>query len=153
MNCHASFASASVRIDLFGIDIPVRVSSSVTYTFVYTDSEPWRYYGEKSVEAGSPRVIVYEYDGLPMQPVAPPSLDYPLPVDASPTAASPGYMADSDPDEDPKEDPKDDHADFPADGGDVDDEPSDDDDDDDDYRDDEDGEPFEDEGDDEDEEH
>ncbi|GKC59961.1 hypothetical protein Tco_1087559, partial [Tanacetum coccineum] len=48
--------------------------------------------------------------------------DQPLPADASPTALSPGYVADSDPDEDPEEDP--------ADGGDDDDEPSDDDDDD-----------------------
>nr|GEW05465.1 hypothetical protein [Tanacetum cinerariifolium] len=172
------------------------VSSAVTYTSVYTNSKPWRYYGEESAEAGYPGVIVYGYDGLPMQPVAPPSPDYvpgpdhppspyyvagpehppspveipyvpepeyleylapsddevpledqPLPADASPTAVSPGYMADSDSDEDPEEDPEDD----PADGGDGDDEPSDDDDDDD--TDDEDKEPFEDEEDDEEEDH
>nr|GEV81822.1 putative reverse transcriptase domain-containing protein [Tanacetum cinerariifolium] len=166
-------------------------SFAVTYTSVYTDSEPWRYYGEESAEAGSLGVIVYGYNGLPMQLVAPPSPDYvpgpehppspdyvpgpehppshvevpyvpemeypeylvpsdveapledqPLPVDASPTAASPGSVAYSDPDKDPEEDPKDDHADYPADGGDGDDEPSDDDDDD---TDDEDEEPFEDE--------
>nr|GEV53315.1 putative reverse transcriptase domain-containing protein [Tanacetum cinerariifolium] len=82
-------------------------------------------------------------------PVAPPSPDYvpgpehppspnyaliedqPLPADASFIAASPDYVADSDPEEDPKEDPKDDQADYPADGEDGDDEPSDDDDDDD----------------------
>ncbi|GJV42871.1 hypothetical protein Tco_1427407 [Tanacetum coccineum] len=52
--------------------------------------------------------------------------DQPLPVDASPTALSPGYVADSDPEEDPEED----HAAYPADGGDGDDEPSDNDDDD-----------------------
>ncbi|GKG67063.1 hypothetical protein Tco_0721484, partial [Tanacetum coccineum] len=50
------------------------------------------------------------------------------PVDASPTALLPGYVAESDPEEDLKED----HADYPADGWDGDDEPSDDDDDDDD---------------------
>nr|GEW30717.1 hypothetical protein [Tanacetum cinerariifolium] len=120
-------------------------SSAVTYTSVYTDSEPWRYYREDSVETGPSRVIVYGYDGLPIQPVAPPSPDYvpgpehppspieipyvpepeypkylapsddeatledqPLPADASPTAASPGYMTDSDPEEDPKEDPEED---------------------------------------------
>nr|GEU57902.1 hypothetical protein [Tanacetum cinerariifolium] len=153
-------------------------SSIVTYTSVYTDSEPCRYYEEKLAETGSPGVIVYGYDGLFMQPVAPSSPDYvprpehppspnympgpkhppspvevpyvpeleypeylapsddeapledqPLPADASPIAASPGYVADSDPDEDPKEDPEDDHADCPADGGNGDDEPSDDDDD------------------------
>nr|GEY60803.1 hypothetical protein [Tanacetum cinerariifolium] len=53
--------------------------------------------------------------------------------------------------EDPEEDPKEDHTDYPADGGDIDDEPSDDDDDDDDTND-EDEEPTEDEDDDEEEE-
>nr|GEX43155.1 hypothetical protein [Tanacetum cinerariifolium] len=162
----------------------------VTYTSVYTDSEPWRYYREESAKAGSPGVIVYRYDGLLMQPVAPPSPDYmlgpehlpspdyvpglehppslveipyipkpeypeylapsddeafledqPLPVDASPTTASPGSVADSN----PMKDLKDDHADYLADEGDGDDEPSDDDDDDDYDTDDEDEEPFEDE--------
>ncbi|GKA93841.1 hypothetical protein Tco_0815827, partial [Tanacetum coccineum] len=74
-----------------------------------------------------------------------------LPVDASPTALSLGYVADSDPEEDPKEDPEEDRADYPADRGDGDDEPSDDDDDEDDT-DDEDEEPFEEEDDDEEEE-
>nr|GEW94263.1 putative reverse transcriptase domain-containing protein [Tanacetum cinerariifolium] len=151
-------------------------SSAVTYTSVYTDSEPWRYYGEDLAETGPPRVIVYGYDGLPIQPVALPSPDYvpgpehppspdyvpgpehppspaevpyvpepeypeylapsddeapledqSLPTDSSPIAASPGYVADSD----PKEDPEDDQADYPADGGDGDNKPSNDDDDDD----------------------
>nr|GEY53812.1 hypothetical protein [Tanacetum cinerariifolium] len=156
-------------------------SSAVTYTSVYTDSEPWRYYGEDSAEARPLRVIIYGYDGLPIQPGAPPSPDYvlgpehppspdyvpdlehppspveipyvpepeypeylapsndeapledqPLPADASPIAASPDYVADSNPEEDPEEDPEDDQADYPADGGgDGDDEPFDDDDDDD----------------------
>ncbi|GKD76120.1 hypothetical protein Tco_1334402, partial [Tanacetum coccineum] len=172
-------------------------SSTVTYTSVYTDSEPWRFYGgfnEEPTDVGSPGVIVYRYDGLPMHPVAPPSPNYvprpehppssdyvpgpehppspvyvhepeypkylvpsrdeapiedqPLPADASPTALSPGYMADSDPEEDPEED----HADYLADGGDGDDEPSNGDDDDDDA-DDEDGEAFEDEDEDVEEEH
>nr|GEZ02445.1 putative reverse transcriptase domain-containing protein [Tanacetum cinerariifolium] len=79
--------------------------------------------------------------------------DQPLPVDASPTATSPGYVADSDPNKDPEEDPEDDHADYPADGGDSDDDPSEDDDDDDDDMDDEDEKPFEDEDNDEEEEH
>nr|GEU88004.1 putative reverse transcriptase domain-containing protein [Tanacetum cinerariifolium] len=147
-------------------------SFTVTYMSVYTDSEPWRYYGEELTEKGSPGVIVYGYYGLLMHPVAPPSLDYvpgpehppspdyvpgpehplspveiphvleleypeylapsddeapledqPLPVDASPTAASSGY---------------------PAYGWDGDDEPFDDDDDDDDDTDDEDEYPIED---------
>ncbi|GJS69153.1 hypothetical protein Tco_0701994 [Tanacetum coccineum] len=165
-------------------------SSTVTYTSVYTDSEPGRVFwgaDEELSDGGSLLVIIYGYDGLLMQPVAPPSLDYvpgpkhlpslievpyvpepeypeylvpsdaevpledqPLPVDASPTALSPGYVADSDPDEDLEEDPEEDHANYPDDGEDGDDEPSDDDDDDD--TDDEDGEHFEDEDDDEEEE-
>nr|GEW28921.1 hypothetical protein [Tanacetum cinerariifolium] len=54
-------------------------SSAVTYTYVYTDSEQgivvWGADEELS-DGGSPRVIVYGYDGLPMLPIAPPSPDY-----------------------------------------------------------------------------
>ncbi|GJR71031.1 hypothetical protein Tco_0017096 [Tanacetum coccineum] len=41
--------------------------------------------------------------------------DQPLSADASPTALSPGYIADSNPEED-KEDPEEDPADHPANG-------------------------------------
>nr|GEX44542.1 hypothetical protein [Tanacetum cinerariifolium] len=54
-------------------------SSAVTYTSVYTNSEPERVFwgaDEELSEGGSPRVIVYRYNGLPMLPVAPPSPDY-----------------------------------------------------------------------------
>ncbi|GKE21391.1 hypothetical protein Tco_1432903, partial [Tanacetum coccineum] len=115
-------------------------ASTVTYTSVYTDSEPRRVFWGADEELS---------DGGPEHP---PSLDYedqPLPADASHVALSPGYVADSDSEEDPEEDPEEDHADYPADGGDGDDEPSDNDDD----TDDEDEEPFEDEDDDEGEEH
>nr|GEZ12605.1 hypothetical protein [Tanacetum cinerariifolium] len=122
---------------------------------------------EELSDRGSPRVIMYGYDGLPMQPVPyvpmhehleylvpskdeAPIEDEPLPADASPTALSPGYVVDSDLDEDPEEDPKEDRALYPSDEGDGDDEPFDDDDDDD--TDDEDEDPFEDEDDDEEEE-
>ncbi|GKA68913.1 hypothetical protein Tco_0768830, partial [Tanacetum coccineum] len=57
--------------------------------------------------------------------------DQPLPMDASPTDLSPGYIADFNPEED-KEDPEEDPADHPIDGGDNDDNESSDDDDDDD---------------------
>ncbi|GKD99523.1 hypothetical protein Tco_1387507, partial [Tanacetum coccineum] len=132
---------------------------------------------EELSDGGSPRVIVYRYDRLPIQLVASPSPDYvsgpehppspdymlgsehppslvkvpyvpeleypeylvpsnaeapledqPLPANSSPTALSPGYVADSNPKEDLKEDSEEDHADYPADGGDGNDEPSDDDD-------------------------
>nr|GFC53849.1 hypothetical protein [Tanacetum cinerariifolium] len=135
-----------------------KASSAVTYTFVYTDSEPERVFwgaDEELSDRGSSRVIMYGYDGLPMMPVAPPSPDYipgseepqtppapqdedehkliqphdhdlvpepicpeyipledehilsaeeqPLPAIVSPTAESPGYVAESDPEEDPEE--------------------------------------------------
>ncbi|GJT01862.1 hypothetical protein Tco_0823031 [Tanacetum coccineum] len=55
-------------------------TSAVTYTSVYTDSEPGRaFWGaddEEISKGGIPRVIVLGYDGLLMQPVAPPSSDY-----------------------------------------------------------------------------
>ncbi|GKB04560.1 hypothetical protein Tco_0832703 [Tanacetum coccineum] len=55
-------------------------SSAVTYTSVYTDSKPSRVFwgadDEEITDGGIPRVIVYGYDGLLMQPVAPPSPDY-----------------------------------------------------------------------------
>nr|GEX88669.1 hypothetical protein [Tanacetum cinerariifolium] len=54
-------------------------SFAVTYTSVYIDSEPGRvFWGaeEELSDEGSPRVIMYEYDRLPMLPVAPPSPDY-----------------------------------------------------------------------------
>ncbi|GJS25407.1 hypothetical protein Tco_0454039, partial [Tanacetum coccineum] len=119
-------------------------SSKVTYTSVYTNSEPGRVFwgaDEELSDEGSPRVIIYRYNGLPTQPVAPPSPNYvpgpehpPSPDyvpgpehPPSPVEVTPSYVADSDPEEDPKEDLEEDHADYPADGGDDDDEPSDDD--------------------------
>nr|GEX14802.1 hypothetical protein [Tanacetum cinerariifolium] len=54
-------------------------SSAVTYTSVYTNSELRRVFwgaDEELSDGGSPRVIVYGYDGLPMLLVALPSPDY-----------------------------------------------------------------------------
>ncbi|GKE47409.1 hypothetical protein Tco_1478667 [Tanacetum coccineum] len=54
-------------------------SSAVTYTSVYSDSEPGRVFwgaDEEISNEGSPRVIVLGYDGLPIQLVAPPSPYY-----------------------------------------------------------------------------
>ncbi|GJT33195.1 hypothetical protein Tco_0923614 [Tanacetum coccineum] len=131
---------------------------------------------EEVSEGGIPRVIVLGYDGLPLQPVAPPSPDFipgpedpqtppvpqdederepmfiqahdpdyvpepiypeyipleddhefpaeeqPLPPIDSPTAESPGYVTESDPEEDPEEyeddEPEDGLVDYPMDGGD-----------------------------------
>ncbi|GJR79913.1 hypothetical protein Tco_0150698, partial [Tanacetum coccineum] len=149
-------------------------SSTVTYTSVYTDSEPERVLwgaDEELSDGGHEHPPSPDYVPGPKHPPLPvevpyipepeypeylvpsdaevPLEDQPLHADASPTALSPGYVVDSDPDEDPEEDPEEDYADYPADGGDGDDEPSDDDDDD---TDDEDKEPFKDEDDDEEEE-
>nr|GEX96334.1 hypothetical protein [Tanacetum cinerariifolium] len=54
-------------------------SSAVTYTSVYTIFESERVFwgaDEELSEGGSPQVIVYGYNGLPMLSVAPPSPDY-----------------------------------------------------------------------------
>ncbi|GKA35199.1 hypothetical protein Tco_0721690 [Tanacetum coccineum] len=122
-------------------------SSAVTYTSVYTDSEPgrafWGANDEEVSEGGIPWVIVYGYDGLPIQPahdpdyvpepVYPvyipleddhvfPSEEQPLPPVDSPTAESLGYITESDPEEDPEEyeddETEDGPVDYPMDGGD-----------------------------------
>ncbi|GKE27730.1 hypothetical protein Tco_1443114 [Tanacetum coccineum] len=108
------------------------VTSAVTYTSVYTDSEPGRaFWGaddEEISKGGILRVIILGYDGLPMQPVALedehefPAEEQPLPPVDSPTAESPGYVTESDPEEDPEEyeddETEDGPVDYPMDGGD-----------------------------------
>nr|GEU40870.1 hypothetical protein [Tanacetum cinerariifolium] len=121
-------------------------SSAVTYTSVYTDSEPGRVFwgaDEELSDAGSLQVIVYGYDGLLMLPPHDPDFvpepiypeyilledehillaeEQPLPPVVSPTAESPGYIVESDPEEDPKEYEEDETedvpVDYPMDGGD-----------------------------------
>nr|GFC34576.1 hypothetical protein [Tanacetum cinerariifolium] len=66
-----------------------------------------------------PKYLVPSGDEAPVE-------DQPLPADASPTALSPGYVADSDPNEDQEKDLEEDHTDYPDDGEDGDDDPSDD---------------------------
>ncbi|GJZ93462.1 hypothetical protein Tco_0665527, partial [Tanacetum coccineum] len=120
-------------------------SSAVTYTFVYTDIKLGRVFwgtDEELSEGGSPRVIVYGYDGLPMHPPHDPDYvlepmypeyipledehvflaeEQPLPPIVSPTAESPGYVVESDPKEDPEEyednETEDSPVDYPMDGG------------------------------------
>ncbi|GJU47788.1 ribonuclease H-like domain-containing protein [Tanacetum coccineum] len=129
--------------------------STITYTSISSD------YEEPS-DVGSPGVVVYGYDRLPMHP---PSPDYvpgpehppspvhvpyvpehvypefmppeddvisaeeqPLPATVSPTADSPGYITESDPEEDPEEeddeDPEEDPSDYPTNRDDEEDEES-----------------------------
>nr|GFA36061.1 hypothetical protein [Tanacetum cinerariifolium] len=116
-------------------------SSAVTYTSVYTDSEPGRVFwgtDEELSDGGSPRVIVHGYDGLPMMPPHDPDFvpepiypeyipledEHILPAEEQPLplAESPGYVDESDPEEDPEEYEEDETEDgpvgYPMDGGD-----------------------------------
>ncbi|GJV64566.1 hypothetical protein Tco_1475394 [Tanacetum coccineum] len=67
-----------------------------------------------------PELVYLEF--MPPEDEVLPAEEQPLPVAASPTADSPGYVPESDPKEDPEEDdeedPKEDPFDYPADGGD-----------------------------------
>ncbi|GKA28459.1 hypothetical protein Tco_0714627 [Tanacetum coccineum] len=74
------------------LNIMSSASSAATYTSVYTDFEPGRVFwgaDEEISDGGVPRVIVYGYDGLPMQPVDPPSPDY---VPGPEHPSSPDYV-------------------------------------------------------------
>ncbi|GJW42442.1 hypothetical protein Tco_0071241 [Tanacetum coccineum] len=112
--------------------------SGVTYTEISSTFE-------ELSDIGSPRVVPSpDYIPGPEEPQSPPLLDYvpepiypeympqedevfpaeeqPLPAAASPTAQSPDYVSESDPEADPEEDddedPEEDPVDYPADGGD-----------------------------------
>ncbi|GJR31455.1 putative reverse transcriptase domain-containing protein [Tanacetum coccineum] len=119
-------------------------TSAVTYTFVYTDSDPdrafWGANDEEISEGGIPRtppVPQEEDEREPMfvqahdpnyvpEPIYPeyipledehgfPAEEQPLPPVDSPTAESPGYVTKSDPEEDPKEYEDDETEDGPVD--------------------------------------
>ncbi|GJR10524.1 hypothetical protein Tco_0793176 [Tanacetum coccineum] len=84
-------------------------------------------------DIGSPGVVGPEHEGLPWMLDDPyvqedevfPAEEQPLPAAASPTAQSPNYVLESDPEaypkEDDDEDPEEDLVDYPVDGGDDDD--------------------------------
>ncbi|GJZ67747.1 hypothetical protein Tco_0630987 [Tanacetum coccineum] len=117
-------------------------TSAVTYTSVYTDSEPDRAFlgadDDEVSEGGILWVIVLGYDGLPIRPVASPSPDYipgpenlqipPVPQDKdeheflAEEQPLPRYVTESDPEEDPEEyeddETEDGPVDYPMDGGD-----------------------------------
>nr|GEV78765.1 putative reverse transcriptase domain-containing protein [Tanacetum cinerariifolium] len=73
-------------------------SSAVTYTSIYTDSEPGRPHDPDYV----PEPIYPEYIPLEDEYVLPVE-EQPLPPVDSPTAESPGYVAELDPEKDPNE--------------------------------------------------
>ncbi|GJW87979.1 hypothetical protein Tco_0163319 [Tanacetum coccineum] len=99
-------------------------SSAVTYTSVYTDSEPGR-----PISTHHHRHMILDYVPEPIYPEYIPLEDehefpaeeQPLPPVVSPTAESLGYVVESDPEEDPEkyEDDKTDDGpvDYPIDGG------------------------------------
>ncbi|GJU18826.1 putative reverse transcriptase domain-containing protein [Tanacetum coccineum] len=116
MELQVEFKSHIVNVEeQFSEEIMSSASSAVTYTSVYTDSAPGRVFwgaDEEVSDGGTPRVIVYGYDGLPMQPVAPPSPDYvpgpehppsPIEIPFVPEPEYPEYLVPSE-DEAPMED-------------------------------------------------
>nr|GEV35147.1 hypothetical protein [Tanacetum cinerariifolium] len=88
-------------------------SSAVTYTSVYTDSEPGRLHDPVFVS----EPIYPEYIPLEDEHILP-AEEQPLPHVVSPTAKSPGYVAESDPEEYEKDEIEDGPVDYPMDGGD-----------------------------------
>ncbi|GJW29130.1 hypothetical protein Tco_0046005 [Tanacetum coccineum] len=97
-------------------------SSAVTSTFVYTDSKPSRaFWGADDEEIFEGEPIYPEY--IPLEDEHEfTAKEQPLPYVDSPTAESPGYVTESDPEEDPKEyeddETEDGPVDYPMDGGD-----------------------------------
>nr|GEV54808.1 hypothetical protein [Tanacetum cinerariifolium] len=96
-------------------------SSAVTYTSVYTDSEPGRVFWGVDKELSDGELIYPEYIPLEDEHILL-AEKQPLPPVVSPTAESPGYVAESDPEEDPEEyeedETEDGPVDYPIDGGD-----------------------------------
>nr|GEV45104.1 hypothetical protein [Tanacetum cinerariifolium] len=97
-------------------------SSAVTYTSVYTDSEPERVFGEPTM---SYQMEPHDPDFVP-EPIYPEYIlledehillveEQPLPPVDSPTAESPEYVVESDPEEDPEEYEDDETEDGPID--------------------------------------
>ncbi|GJV33234.1 hypothetical protein Tco_1393634 [Tanacetum coccineum] len=101
-----------------------QLSHTLLSTPTLSPTEPSRErHDEEIPEGGIPRVIVLGYDGLPIQPVAPPSPDYiPGPEDHQEPPPLPRYVTESDPEEDPEEykddETEDSPVDYPMDGGD-----------------------------------
>ncbi|GKB40042.1 reverse transcriptase domain-containing protein [Tanacetum coccineum] len=88
----------------------LRIHSPATYAWRYRTlhiTEP-RSGAPSSISHSTPKYVAPSDDEIPVE-------DQPLPTDASPTALSPGYVADYDPSED---DPEEDPADYLADKGD-----------------------------------
>ncbi|GJR12207.1 hypothetical protein Tco_0794859 [Tanacetum coccineum] len=97
-------------------------SSGVTYTSISSDYEDPSYAGARAGTAFTGLRTRPEYpEYLAQSDAEIPVEDQPHAADASPTALSPGYIADSDPEEDPEDELEDGPTDYPADGVDDDD--------------------------------
>nr|GEX59273.1 putative reverse transcriptase domain-containing protein [Tanacetum cinerariifolium] len=96
-------------------------SSAVTYTSVYTDSESGRVFWGAGKELSDGEPIYPEYIPLEDEHILL-AEEQPLSPVVLPTAESPGYVAESDPEEDPEEyeddETEDGPFDYPMDGGD-----------------------------------
>ncbi|GKA45054.1 hypothetical protein Tco_0737850 [Tanacetum coccineum] len=97
-------------------------SSEVTYTSISSHKDPlaWAVDLFGLQEPDSPETTPASPDYLPDDDEIV-AEDQPYADDALPTALSPGYVVDSDPEEDPEEDSEDGPVDYPADRGDDDD--------------------------------
>nr|GEV54571.1 hypothetical protein [Tanacetum cinerariifolium] len=99
------------------IPIMSHTSSAVTYTSVYTDFEPGRVFwgADKELSDGGPPRVIRTSTYFQLK-----NIHYPPVV--SPTAESPGYVAESNPEEDPEEyeddETEDGSVDYPMDEGD-----------------------------------
>ncbi|GKC53909.1 hypothetical protein Tco_1076654 [Tanacetum coccineum] len=95
-------------------------SSAVTYTCIYTDSEPGRVFWGADVELHMILTMYPEYIPLEDEHVFP-AEEQPLPPVVSPTAESSGYVTKSDPEEELEEyeddETEDGPIDYPMDGG------------------------------------
>ncbi|GKD90572.1 hypothetical protein Tco_1366079 [Tanacetum coccineum] len=89
-------------------------SSTVTYTSVYSDSEPWRFQWVSDAEPQSPEEAPQSPEQAPPSPDYVPGPEHPPSPDYVPGPEYPEYLVSFDDEEDPKEDP----ADYPVDGGD-----------------------------------
>nr|GEV88833.1 reverse transcriptase domain-containing protein [Tanacetum cinerariifolium] len=110
----------------FGKRVMSFASSAITYTIVYTNSEPQRPVAPPSPNyipgLEEPQTPPVSHDEDEQDEHMLPAKDQPLPPVDAPTAESPGYVAKSNPEEDPEEykddESEDGPVDYPIDGGD-----------------------------------
>ncbi|GJW07441.1 hypothetical protein Tco_1569864, partial [Tanacetum coccineum] len=103
---------------IFGLSVTqvvMSADSAVTYTFVHSEARSWSIPSKDPYEDAVRQLLEQALRSLEYLPNPMELEDHPLSADASPTALSPGYIADSDLEED-KEDPEEDPSDHPADG-------------------------------------